>query len=289
MLIDTHAHLNFSAFKNDADETAKRALDNNVWFINVGSQFSTSQRAVLMAEKYPEGAYAAVGIHPIHLSEIVFKDKVDKDEEVEFHPSVEEFDEEKYLKLAESKKVVAIGEIGLDYFHISRNSQPETHNLNFEELKQKQLDTFIRQIDFAMKLNLPVIVHCREAHNDIIEILQERKKMYNEKLRGVVHCFSGRLSQAKIYTEELGFCLGFNGIITFDRSYDKVVKEIDLKYILTETDCPYLTPLPFRGKRNEPLYVKYVAKKIAQIKGIKINEVEGITTNNAVELFNLKK
>lgn len=287
MLIDTHAHLNFSAFKNDADETAKRALDSNVWFVNVGSQFSTSQRAVLIAEKYSEGAYASVGIHPIHLSEIVFKEKVDEDEEVEFHPSVEEFDEEKYLKLAESKKVVAIGEIGLDYFHISRNSQPETHNLNFEELKQKQLDTFIRQIDFAMKLNLPVIVHCREAHNDIIEILREKRKFYGEKLRGVIHCFSGRLSQAKIYTEELGFHLGFNGIITFDRSYDKVVREIDLEYILIETDCPYLTPVPLRGKRNEPLYVKYVAKKIAQIKGILYDEVEEKTTINAKKLFSI--
>lgn len=274
MPIDTHSHLNFSAFKDDADETAKRALENGVWFINVGSQYSTSQRAVLMAEKYPEGVYAAVGIHPIHLSELVFKDKVDDDEEVEFHPSVEEFDEEKYLELAKSKKVVAIGEIGLDYFHNSEN-------------KGKQKEVFSTQIEMAMKLDLPIIVHCRKSHDDVIEIIRNKKKMFGEKLRGVIHCFSGRLSQAKIYTEELGFYLGFNGIITFDRSYDKVLKEIDLKYFLTETDCPYLTPIPFRGKRNEPAFVKYVAEKIAEIKEIGISEVEKATSEGARELFKI--
>ena len=274
MLIDTHAHLNFNALKDDADEATKRALENGVWFVNVGSQYSTSQRTVQIAEKYPEGVYAAIGIHPIHLSELVFKDKVDEDEEVEFHPSVEDFDEEKYLKLAKSKKVVAIGEIGLDYFHNIEN-------------KEKQKEVFSLQINMAQKLDLPIIVHCREAHNDIIEILREKRKIYGKKLRGVIHCFSGRLAQAKIYTEELGFHLGFNGIITFDRSYDKVVREIDLKYILTETDCPYLTPLPFRGKRNEPLYVKYVAEKIAEIKSMDLAEIEKNTTESARSLFDI--
>ncbi len=274
MIIDTHAHLNFAAFKDDADETAKRALDNNVWFINVGSQYSTSERAVKMAEKYPEGIYAAIGLHPIHLSELTYKDKVDEDEEVEFHPSVEEFDEQKYLELAKSKKVVAVGEIGLDYFHNSENIE-------------HQKEIFRRQIDMATKLNLPIIIHCRKANNDIIEILREKKKEYGEKLKGVIHCFSGKLSQAKIYTEELGFYLGFNGIITFARDYDKVLWEIDVKYFLVETDCPYLTPIPFRGKRNEPLYVKYVAEKIAEIKKMDTEEFERITTENAKHLFDL--
>ena len=274
MLIDTHSHLNFSAFKDDADETTERALKENIWMINVGSQYSTSERAVLMAEKYREGVYAAIGIHPVHLSDLVFKDKVDKDEEVEFHPSVEEFDEEKYLKLSESKKVVAIGEIGLDYFHNSKN-------------KEKQKEIFLSQINMAVKLDLPIIIHARKSHDDVIEMLRDKKEQFGEKLRGVVHCFSGKLSQAKVYTEELGFFLGLNGIITFDRSYDKVVREIELKYILTETDCPYLTPIPFRGKRNEPLYVKYVAEKIAQIKEIGISEVERVTIGSAKSLFEI--
>lgn len=274
MLIDTHAHLNFSAFKDDADETAKRALDNDVWLINVGSQYSTSRRAVLMAEKYQEGVFAAVGIHPVHLSELIYKDKVDDNEEVEFYPRVEEFDAEKYLELAKSKKVVAIGEIGLDYFHNSEN-------------KENQKETFSLQIEMAMKLDLPIIIHCRKSHEDVIEILRDKKKIYGKKLRGVVHCFSGRLSQAKIYTEELGFHLGFNGVVTFDRSYDKVLKEIGLKYFLTETDCPYLTSLPFRGKRNEPAYVKYVAEKISEIKKKDVSEVAKTTRENARRLFEI--
>ncbi len=272
MLVDTHAHLNFAAYKDDADETVKRALQEGVWIINVGSQYSTSKRAVEIAEKYTEGVYSAIGIHPVHLSKEVFKDKVDDDEEIEFRPNVEEFEEEKYLELAKSEKVVAIGEIGLDYFHNSEN-------------KDKQKEVFSLQIDMAMKLDLPVIIHCREAHNDIIEILRSKKRNYGNKLKGVVHCFSGRLSQAKIYTEELGLHLGFNGIITFDRSYDKVLREIDLKYILTETDCPYLTPIPFRGKRNEPAYVKYVAEKLAEIREVDTIEIEKITTENAKKLF----
>jgi TatD DNase family protein len=274
MLIDTHAHLNFSAFKNDADETAKRALQEGVWFINVGSEYRTSGRAVAMAEKYPEGAYASVGIHPIHLSEAVFKDKVDENEEVEFHPSVEEFSEEKYLKLAQSKKVVAVGEIGLDYFHNKNNIE-------------KQKEVFAGQIDMAVRLNLPIIIHCREAHNDVIEILREKKKQHGKKIRGVVHCFSGRLSQAKIYTEEFGLYLGFNGIITFDRSYDKVLWEIDLSHILLETDCPYLTPVPFRGERNEPAYVRHVAEKLAEIKEIIYEDISETTTLNARNLFGI--
>lgn len=275
MLIDTHAHVNFNAFKDEADEVVRRALNENTWIINVGSQYSTSKRAVEMAEKYPEGVFAAIGIHPIHLSELIFKDRVDDDEEVEFHPSVEEFDEEKYLKLAKSKKVVAIGEIGLDYFHNKEN-------------KEKQKEVFSAQIDMAMKLDLPIIIHCREAYNDVIEMLRDKKIKCGEKLRGVIHCFSGRLSQAKIYTEELGFHLGFNGIITFDRSYDKVLREIDLKHILIETDCPYLTPVPFRGKRNEPAYVKYVAEKIAEIRGMSYDTVEEVTTSNARQLFSMR-
>jgi len=274
MLIDTHAHLNFSAFRDDADETVKRALDENIWMINVGSQYSTSERAVFLAEQYREGVYAAIGIHPIHLSEIIFKEKIDEYEEVEFYPSLEKFDEKKYIKLAKNKKVVAIGEIGLDYFHNKEN-------------KEKQKEVFSVQIDMAMKFNLPIIIHCREAHNDTIEMLEEKMEKYGKKLRGVVHCFSGRLSQARIYTEKFGFYLGLNGIITFDRSYDKVLQEIDPKYFLVETDCPYLTPVPFRGKRNEPSYVGYVAKRIAEVKNMSVREIEKITTENAKRLFNL--
>lgn len=296
MLIDTHAHLNFSAYKDDIEEVIKRCSDNKIGVINVGSQFSTSERAVKMAEKYPHtnstkfiggqsgksnfnkskigvGMWAAIGLHPIHLKSSYIREKVDEDEEFEFNSRSEKFDQEKYRQLAKSKKVVAIGETGLDLFHNPDNLE-------------KQIRTFKEEISLAMELDLPIIIHCRKANKEIIEILEEDKKKYGDKLRGVVHCFSGKLSQARKYAD-LGFLLGFNGIITFARDYDKVLREIDSKYMLVETDCPYLTPVPFRGKRNEPSYIKYVAEKIAEIKKISFDEVAKITANNAKKLFRI--
>ncbi|PJE59949.1 MAG: hydrolase TatD [Candidatus Portnoybacteria bacterium CG10_big_fil_rev_8_21_14_0_10_44_7] len=274
MLIDTHAHVNFNAYKNDGQEVIKRALAGNTWLINAGSQFSTSARAVEIAQNYQTGVWAAVGIHPIHLGSERFQTQVDKNEAVKFETRAEKFETEKYQKLIENKKAVAVGECGLDYYHNEKN-------------KKQQKELFIQQIDLAIKNNLPVIVHCRNAHNDVLEILRKKNRKYGKKLRGVIHSFSGRLAQARQYVEELGFCLGFNGIITFARDYDKVLAEIGLENLLMETDCPYLTPEPFRGKRNEPLYVRYVAEKLAEIKNISLVEVEKTTTQNARELFGI--
>ncbi len=278
-MFDTHAHVNFKDFKEDSADVIQRALRNNTKIINVGSQYSTSERAVRMANQYPEDIYAAVGIHPIHLSEKAFKDEISGEEEINFRPRFEEFKKEKYFELAQHKKVVAIGEIGLDYFHNKEN-------------KEKQKTIFTEQVDLAIEAGKPIIIHCRDenfdikhcAHRDIIKILREKKKQYKKKLQGVVHCFSGSSKEALTY-RELGFWLGFNGIITFSSDYNKVLKSIDLKQCLLETDCPYLTPAPFRGKRNEPLYVKYVAEKIAEIKNISFSEVEKITDENASKLF----
>ncbi|MFZ5982350.1 MAG: TatD family hydrolase [Patescibacteria group bacterium] len=273
-LIDTHAHVNFNAYKDDAEAVLKRAFENDTGVINVGSEFRTSQRAVEMAERYESGVYAAIGLHPIHLSSEAYHDRVDEYEEVDFIPAVEEYDADKYQELAKSPKVVAIGEIGLDYFHAEDN-------------KELQKKVFREQIDLACELNLPIIVHCRKAHDDIIEILRDKKKEHGQKLRGVVHCFTGNLKQAEIYTTELNFYLGWNGIITFTDAYDKVLQNIDLKYFVVETDCPYLTPIPFRGKRNEPLYVEKVAEKIAEIKGKTLQKIAEITSENARNLFNI--
>lgn len=275
MLIDTHAHVNFKDFENDRKEVIQRSLVNGIWMINVGSQFSTSQRAVKMSEEYEEGVYAAVGLHPVHLSSHPFHDQVDNQEDVEFTPRSENFEKEKYQELAKNEKVVAIGEVGLDYFH----------NKDNKEIQQK---VFAEQIDLACEMDLPIIIHCREAHEDNIQTLREKKKEYGEKMRGVMHCFSGGIEEAQIYVEELGLHLGFNGIITFARDYDEVLRQIDPNKILVETDCPYLTPVPFRGKRNEPLYVEYAAHKIAEIKGTSLGEVAKTTTKNAKKLFALK-
>lgn len=261
MLIDTHSHLNFNTYKEDSLEVLQRSLDNGVWMINVGSQYSTSKRAVGMAEKYEKGVYAAVGLHPIYAEE--------------------EFDDEEYKQLALSergeRRVVAIGEIGLDY---------KQEYVSFQKKQKILLD---QQLELAKELNLPVIFHCRMAHEDLIKTLEQ----YNDRtFSGVIHCFTGNWEQAQKYLE-MGFCLGFNGII-FKFNIDEVIEKAPLDKILIETDCPYLTPpLPAAAIakagpiRNEPINVKYIAEKIAKIKQLSYNEISRITTENAKKLFKI--
>jgi len=273
MLIDTHAHLNFFAYRDDGDEVVKRVLKDNIWMINVGSQYDTSRRAVEYAQKYSQGVLAAVGLHPIHLKKQEVDVSIDEYESVEFKAGAEKFDYERYKVLAQNPKVVAVGETGLDYY---RNA----------ESKLLQREVLLEQIALAREIGKPIIFHCREAHQDLLEVLKNWEFVGNKRLRGVIHSFSGRWSQAQQYLE-MGFYLGFNGIITFARDYDRVVKEMPLERLLLETDCPYLTPIPFRGKRNEPAYVKYVAEKVAELRGISFEEVAEITTANARTLFNI--
>ncbi len=280
ILIDTHTHVNFNVYNKDGDEVIKRTLKENIWIINSGAQYSTSKRAIKYAEKYKEGVYAVVGLHPMHAYQGVQEKEWDGSiSEREF----EELNIEKYRKLLENSKVVAIGEIGLDY----------AEGMS-EENKEKQKEVFMKQLDLARQMDKPVVLHCRKAYNDILDLLE----IFNfgcagchmpcapNKLRGVSHCFVGRWSQAEKFLE-LGFYLGFNGIITYSRDYDKVIKNAPLNRILLETDAPYLTPEPYRGERNEPLYIKYVAEKIAEIKGLKFKEVAEQTTKNARELFGI--
>jgi len=327
MLIDTHAHVNFVAYKDDGDEVVERALRENTWMVNVGSERDTSRRAVEYAKKYPKGVYAAVGLHPIHLREqnigeqigpvrnkpnslselgkdnlnsssrqisysTQISNGVDEYESSEFKTSAEKFDYDYYQELAKDDKVVAIGETGLDYYHIDKpklkaqSLKIQAQNQNLEHLKNLQKEVLLEQIALAQELDKPVIFHCREAHNDLLTILKEWDLVGNKKLRGVIHSFSGRWSQAQQYLA-MGFYLGFNGIITFARDYDRVIKQMPLAQLILETDCPYLTPWPFRGKRNEPSYVKYVAQKVAELRGTSVEEVAEITTKNARTLFNI--
>ncbi|MDD5145651.1 MAG: TatD family hydrolase [Candidatus Pacebacteria bacterium] len=272
MLIDTHAHVNFNAFKDDVDEVTRRTLNNDAWMINVGSQYDTSKRAIGLSQKYPEGVYASVGLHPIHLAGGIFKTKIDT-EEIEFKTREENFDYNKYKGLAKSEKVVAIGEIGLDYYY-----KPKT-KIRLDLFKNLQKEILLKQIDLAKELNLPIIFHCRMAHDDLIQILENIKGIF-----GVIHCFTGNLEEAKKYLE-MGFYLGLNGII-FKLNLDEVIKNTPLDKILVETDCPYLTPPPMAG-RNEPLYVKYVVEKIANLKNLSIEEITKITTQNAKKLFKI--
>ena len=279
MLIDTHAHINFNTYKDDADEVIRRCFDNNIWIINVGSQYETSKRAVKMAEKYKKGVYATIGLHPLHLSTHLVKIKNDT-EEIEIKTKEENFDYAKYRELARSEKVVAIGEIGLDYYW-----KPKTKK-KLELFKEKQKQALLEQLKLAKELNLPVIFHCRMAHADLIQFLKE-----NEKLRppvAVAHGFVGRTEELKEYLS-FGYYIGFNGII-FKKiqgiDFEQNICQMSLEKILIETDCPYLTP-PQKEGRNEPIYVKHIAQKIAKIKNIDFKKVAEITTQNARNLFKI--
>lgn len=248
MLIDTHAHLNFKAFNHDFDQVIKRSLNEDVWMINVGSKYETSKKAVEIAQGYNNGIFAAIGLHPIHAID-------------------EEFDKEKYKELTKSDKVVAIGEIGLDYFK------------NYKDFKEKQKQVFLKQLDLAKELDLPIILHCRMAHQDLLEIIKDYQ------LSGVVHCFTGNWEEAKKYLD-LGFYIGINGII-YKRDLKEVIEKTPLKKILIETDCPYLVPPQLGVERNEPVFVRYIAKEIAKIKAIDLEIVIKTTFENATDLFNI--
>jgi len=284
MLIDTHAHVNFNAFREDSDEVVKRALENDIWMVMPGSQYSTSRRAVEMAGRHERGVYAAVGLHPIHLGqrrvgvqETQSEVKPENDWEA-FETRAEEFDCEAYKSLAKnSNRVVAIGEFGLDYYYRPKGKA------RLEEFKKKQKEVFAQQLQLAKELRLPVLLHCRVAHDDMIEALPE-------KVEGVVHCFTGNLEQAEKFLQK-GLFLGLNGLIFKDvvalPNPTEIIAAFPLDRILLETDSPYLVP-PVAGKeRNEPLFVTYIAEEIARIKKITREEVAEATTKNAKALFGI--
>lgn len=273
MLFDTHAHLNFEAFENDWREVAKRALDAGIQIINVGSNLKTSKKAVEIAEEFPQGVFAAVGLHPIHVLD-------------------EEVDIEEYKKLAAHPKVVALGEIGLDYFRMptairSEEAGPVAAGRQIkspEEIKNLQKEVLLKFLKLATEKKLPAIVHCREAHQDLIEFLEKFNKPAGPDTKGVMHCFSGSWEEARRYLN-LGFFISFTGVITFAHYEGEVLVKVPLNKIMVETDCPYLTPEPHRGKRNEPLYVEFVAKEVARVKNETYEKVARATTENARLVF----
>jgi TatD DNase family protein len=273
MIIDTHAHLNFSAFDEDREAVIKRAIDEGVYMINAGTKYSTSKKAIEIASSFDKGVYAAVGLHPIHLGTGLVKIKNDGEEEVEINVKEEFFDKEKYLELAKNDKVVAIGEVGLDYWYKPKGTAKK------ELFKQKQKEVFIQNIEIAKELNLPLIIHCRVANEDLWDIIKDIE------IKGVLHCFTGSAEDLERYLSK-GLYIGLNGLI-FNLNSEEVIKEIPLDRILVETDCPYLTPPFFKEQRNEPLFIKEVVKEVARIKGLSFKEVEERTTLNSKKLFNL--
>jgi TatD DNase family protein len=274
--IDIHSHTNFKAFEEDRDAVIRRALDAGVAVINVGTQIDTSRFAVEMANKY-DGVYAIIGLHPIHTGASYHDTKELGEEGKAFTSRGEVFNYEEYKKLIVDPKVVAIGECGLDYYRCT------------EETIAKQKQAFIEQINLANEFNKPLMLHIRNnpeskelnAYSDALEILKE-----HARVKGDVHFFAGSLEDAKGFVD-FGFTLSFTGVVTFTHDYDEVVKATPLDMIMSETDSPYITPIPYRGKRNEPVYVIEVVKKIAEIKGLSVEEVAAQLVVNAKRVFNL--
>ncbi|MDP3991779.1 MAG: TatD family hydrolase [Candidatus Colwellbacteria bacterium] len=274
-LIDAHTHVQFAAYDNDWKEVIDRSLAQNTWLVNVGTQKDTSAKAVEIAEKYSEGVYATVGLHPIHTEKSHHdSQELGNNEEAKgFSSRGEGFDYEYYKGLNQNEKVVAVGECGLDYYRLT------------EETKEKQAEVFEAQINLAAEIKKPLMIHCRQAYSDLINILNNQKPILGNP-SGIIHFFSGTKENAKELLN-LGFYFSFGGVVTFVRDYDEVIKSVGLDKIVLETDAPYVTPVPHRGKRNEPAYVKYVAEKLAEILGKDSEEVAAKTTQNACDVLKI--
>jgi TatD DNase family protein len=255
MLIDSHAHLEMPEFKKDLEAVIQRAKESGVEYIfTVGTEKRDWKRALEIADSHPS-IYAILGVHPHNAKEI---------------------DDQTYpmLKgLCRNGKVKAYGEIGLDFF---RNLSP----------RDIQLKRFREQIGVARGVRLPIVVHDREAHEETLEILKSERA---EECGGIIHCFSGNYEMARVCID-MGFYISIPGSVTFKsaESFRGIVKRIPLESLLVETDAPFLTPEPFRGKRNEPGYVRYTAQKVAEIKNVSFEKVAEVTTENAMRVYRLK-
>lgn len=291
MLVDSHCHVNFIAYKDDADQVITDFLRDNYALIVVGSQDSTSRRAVEYADKYERGVYAAVGLHPIDLIDEAEDTVVMDGQPYTFKNRQEDFNQERYRQLAQSSdKVKAIGEVGLDYYYFDKFSSDQLPGF-----KAKQKEALIGFIELAENLDLPVIFHCRGektgqagAYQELLDLITDEVN-HGRNIRGVVHCFGGTMEQAQKFVE-LGLYIGITGIVTFkskNEELQKIARELPLNKILIETDAPFLSPEPHRGARCLPQYVEFVARKIAELKGMSYEELAEATTQNAKNLFRI--
>lgn len=249
--IDTHTHIYLSEFDEDRTETVQRAKNNHVEITIMPAIDSSTHSAMLQAEATYSNCYSMIGLHPCSVNQ----------------------DYEKELKIIEDyleeRSFVAIGEIGLDFYWD-------------KTFTQEQYEAFHKQIELALKNDLPIVIHSRNAIDECIEVVRQ-----HAGVKGVFHCFSGDEEQAKKIME-LGFMLGIGGVVTFKNSgVDKVIEKIGLSNVILETDAPYLAPVPFRGKRNEPSYIKYIAEKLSAVCNRSLEQVAELTTENARKLFKL--
>jgi len=290
-MIDTHTHLDFPEFDQDREEVIRRAFDNGIKaIVNIGVDLERSRKSIELAEKH-ERIFAAVGFHPDFFS------KGDLGNQGDWKDWVE-----KLKKLAKCKKVVAIGETGLDYFHITHSMEHGTKDL--EKIKENQRRGFLAQIEIAKELGLPVIVHCRNAWDDLYEIISKVRLFPSDKqvvgipqsrTLFVLHCYSGEKKDTEKFLKLPNVYFSFSGNITYPKPADRAeklaeaVRMIPLDKMMLDSDAPFLAPQEFRGKRNEPMYVKFIAEKIARVKEISVEEVERVTDGNAMKFFWDKK
>lgn len=279
-LFDTHSHVNMTVFNQDADAVIKRSLTENTSMIISGVDYKTSKRAIDLANRYEKGVYAAIGLHP---TELFAHSEEDNGIVREFPAEVFSYD--MYAMLTKFPKTVAIGEIGLDYAWRELDKDIETRKL-------LQKNVFQKQLEMSRRFDLPVLIHCRQAHDDMMPILTNFKKDYKaympkDRPWGVLHCFSGDENLAWEYFN-LGLIISFTGLITFSQRWDDLIRKVPEDKLMIETDTPFMTPEPHRGKRNEPVLVKYVAQRMAEIRGVSLEYIADMTTANAKRLFKLK-
>lgn len=271
---DAHTHANFAAYADDRDAVMMRAAEAEVGMNNIGTQLDTSKAAIEMANKYGN-TYATIGLHPIHTTKSHHDAQELGEGNKEFTSRGEMFDAAAYEELGRNPKVIAIGECGLDYFRID------------ESTKGAQEKAFIGQIDVANKLGKPLMLHVRpsagtmDAYHDALEILAA-----HAKVTGDSHFFAGNWEVARKFLD-MGFMLSFTGVLTFTHDYDEVVQNAPLDMILSETDAPYVSPVPHRGTRNEPAYVIEVVRAIARIKGMELDHVAAQLMANTSRLFGI--
>lgn len=249
---DIHSHLNFEDYEKDWDEVIARLRETGTHTMAIGTDYETSKRAVELSQQYPE-IYASIGVHPVDNPTRVFE-------------------EEKFAELVNNPKVVSVGECGLDFFHAKK-----------EEDFERQKKLFLEQTEFALKHNKPLMIHARDAYMELLDILEPMKREHGEKLRGNIHFFAGTLEVAERFFK-IGFTVSFTGVITFARNYDEVIKRAPLNMIQAETDAPYVAPVPYRGKRNEPVFVAEVYNKIAEIRGENPEAVRSALVQNALSM-----
>ncbi len=270
-LIDTHCHLDSDIYARDLDIVVRHAIQDDIWMITVGNDYASSKRAVEIAEKY-EGVYAAVGLHPLKVRrELTTDDQL--------------FDIEKFRVLAQHPKVVAIGETGLDFHAVNDDRRSGPMIQQAEIVRENQKKAFVMFLELSRELRLPLMLHCRDAHGEMLDILETWDKTTpGFDSRGVIHCFSGNWKEARRYYN-LDFVISFTGIMTHGAYQTDVLKRSPTSRIAVESDCPFLTPVPWSIRRNEPSYLMGIADAVAGIRGASVADIEKQTTENALRVF----